>query len=117
MRMLVAPWQAWLGRTVLLPILLATKRFPRGARAPREVVPDLALSERTTPDEAVRAIRQAARECIASVNAPGGTRAVPHVTHAYFGALPPRTALRLLSAHTRHHAQALVRDVAGARPR
>jgi hypothetical protein len=27
--------------------------------------------------------------------------------HAYFGPLTPRAALRMLSAHTRHHARTL----------
>jgi hypothetical protein len=33
------------------------------------------------------------------------------VQHACFGPLTPRATLRLLSAHTRHHARALGRQI------
>ena len=42
-----------------------------------------------------------------SSRTPGAQRPAPRVAHAYFGALTPHAALRLLSAHTRHHARAL----------
>src|SRR6476659_9464755 len=41
MRPRVSKTYAWFLRNLLLPVILATNRFPRGARAPREVVPDL----------------------------------------------------------------------------
>ena len=36
MRLRVAPPVAWFSRTLLLPVILATKRFPLGVTAPRE---------------------------------------------------------------------------------
>ena len=39
MQMLVSPARAWLSRWLLLPLILMTKWFPRGAKAPAEVVP------------------------------------------------------------------------------
>jgi hypothetical protein len=43
----------------------------------------------------------------ALLGADAAGRSSPRVVHAYFGAIAPRRALRLLSAHTRHHARGL----------
>ena len=40
MRLKVSPSAALISRMLILPVVLATHRFPRGARSPREVVPD-----------------------------------------------------------------------------
>jgi hypothetical protein len=109
MRLRVPPLQAWLSRTVLLPVLLATRRFPRGAEAPPEVVPDPAEARRLTIAEGRLRLEQAAGEAVAALRAAAGADPAPQVTHAYFGALGPYWTLRLLTAHTRHHIAGLKR--------
>ena len=107
MRLRVTPRVAWISRTLILPVVLATKRFPRGARSPSEVVPDAAESLSLMPQAAAERLERAAREAAQALRRAAGERPAPRVTHAYFGALTPRTTLRLLSAHTRHHARGL----------
>ena len=107
MRLRVSRSYSWLLRTFMLPAVLATKRFPRGVRAPREVAPDLEEAKMLTPDAAAERLMRAADETAAAMRRAGRDRAAPLMTHAYFGPLGPYAALRLLSAHTRHHARAL----------
>ena len=115
MRLLVSPSRAWALRTLLLPVILRTQRFPRGVRAPREVVPLDATSARPTPDEALTRLEHVAREAAIALRRAADGRPVPRMMHAYFGPLGPRAALRVLSAHTRHHARALARLTIPAR--
>ena len=107
MRLRVSKPYAWLLRTVLLPLILATKRFPRGARAPREVAPDLEEANLLTPHAAAARLRSGADEAAAAFRQ-ARDRTAPLMTHAYFGPLTPYVALRMLSAHTRHHARTLI---------
>ena len=109
MRLRVSPSRAWALRTLLLPVILLTGRFPRGVRAPREVVPDATTSGRLARDVAIARLEQAAREAAVALRRVADTRPVPRMMHAYFGPLTPRAALRMLSAHTRHHARGLTR--------
>jgi hypothetical protein len=87
--------------------MLATKRFPRGARVPREVAPDLEEAKLLIPDAAAGRLKRVANEAAAAMRGAGRDRSAPLMTHAYFGPLAPYAALSLLSAHTRHHARAL----------
>jgi hypothetical protein len=98
---------AWLLRTFMLPAILATKRFPRGVRVPREVAPNLEEAKRLTPAAAARRLKLVAAEAAAKIRRTGRNRPAPLMTHAYFGPLAPYTALRLLSAHTQHHTRVL----------
>jgi len=107
MRLRVSKPYSWLLRTLMLPAVLATKRFPRGVRAPREVAPDLEEAKLLTPDAAAGRLKRVANEAAAAMRRSGRDRSAPSMTHAYFGPLSPYAALRLLSAHTRHHARAL----------
>jgi len=107
MRLRVSPRVAWFSRTLILPLVLATKRFPRGARSPSEVVPDAAESLLLTPDAAADRLQRVAAEAAQALQRAAGQRPTPRVTHAYFGPLTPHTTLRLLSAHTWHHARSL----------
>lgn len=107
MRLRVSKPYAWLLRTFMLPAVLATKRFPRGVRVPREVAPDLEEAKLFTPDAAARRLKHVANEAAAATRRAGRNRPAPLMTHAYFGPLAPYSALRLLSAHTRHHTRAL----------
>lgn len=113
MRLRVPPAAAWLAGRLLLPALLALRRFPRGAEAPAEVAPDLARAAALGPTEAAAWLARAAADAVdALAAAPRGTS----VVHAYFGALPARRALRLLSAHTRHHARGLAAALVARAP-
>jgi hypothetical protein len=107
MRLRVSKRYSWVLRTLMLPVILATTRFPRGVRAPREVAPDLEEARLLTPDAAATRLKRAADEAAAAFRQGGRNRSAPLMTHAYFGPLTPYTALRMLSAHTRHHARAL----------
>ena len=107
MRLRVSKPYAWLLRNLLLPVIIATKRFPRGARAPREVAPDLEEARTLTPPAAATRLRRVAAEAAAAFRQARGDRSATLVTHAYFGPLTPYMALRMLSAHTKHHARTL----------
>ncbi len=108
MRLRVPALAAWVARHLLLPVLLARRRFPRGAESPPEVVPDLSAARSLTPAQAIERLEHTAHSAEAALAHAGaqGARA-PRVVHAYFGALSPLQAQRLLTAHTRHHAQQL----------
>lgn len=109
MRLKVSPRAASVYRTLILPVVLATHRFPRGARAPREVRPDTDEASLLLPDVAVRRLQHGAEQAAEALRQAAGRRPAPRFTHAYFGPLGPLTTLRLLSAHTAHHR----RDLAG----
>lgn len=109
MRLRVPPLLAWASRTFLLPAMLASRRFPRNAPAPREVRPDIAAAERVTPAEAAARLARAAADAAKELRLAADRRPMPRVSHAYFGPLTPLATLRLLSAHTRHHALGLLR--------
>lgn len=99
-------WVAWVSRRVLLPWMALTKRFPRNAPAPREVRPDTARAHGTPREQLIAELQQAAKETVSALRAVAERRDV-HVVHAYLGALTPYETLRILSAHTRHHARLL----------
>jgi hypothetical protein len=107
MRLRVSKQYSWLLRTLMLPVILATKRFPGGVRAPREVAPDLEEAKLLTSDAAATRLKRVADETAAAFRQAGRGRSTPLMTHAYFGPLTPYKALRMLSAHTRHHARTL----------
>jgi hypothetical protein len=109
MRLLAPPLAAWVSRTVIFPVLLWLKRFPREAPAPTEVRPDLTLAHTLTQAELVERLEREAGKAIATFQRPTATR----VMHAYFGSLTPYQTLRLVTAHTRHHTSGL-RDRLGA---
>jgi hypothetical protein len=107
MRLKVPAPVAWLSRVVILPILLARDRFPRGAEAPAEVVPDLHEAAQLGRDALAARLHGAAAEALERLQRAARERPALRVTHAYFGAMPPLQTLRLLNAHTRHHARGL----------
>jgi hypothetical protein len=110
MRMLVTRRKAWALRTLLLPVILSTGRFPQGVPAPEEVIPDRTVSNRLTRDDTLARLERAAQGGAEGLESAAEERPTTRVMHAYFGALTPLTALRLLSAHTRHHARGLARQ-------
>ena len=109
MRLLAPPLAAWVSRTVIFPVMLWLKRFPREAPVPAEVRPDLSMAHTLTQDELVERLEREAGKAIATFQRPTATR----VMHAYFGLLTPYQTLRLVTAHTRHHTNGL-RDRLGA---
>jgi hypothetical protein len=113
MRLKVSPSAAWISRTLILPVVLATHRFPRGAQSPREVVPDAAEASLLLPDVAVRRLKEAAEQAAEELRQAAARCPAPQVTHAYFGPLAPLATLRLLTAHTVHHARDLIGMASG----
>lgn len=107
MRVKVSPLMAWLGRTLVLPLITFTKRFPRNAPAPREIRPDAAEAHAIPRLELTTRVQAAATQALASFRAAVRDGRNVRVAHAYFGALSPYQTLRLLNGHTRHHAKLL----------
>jgi hypothetical protein len=97
-------------RTLLLPAILRTKRFPRGVPAPAEVRPDAAAAKLLTREAAIARLATEAKQAADGLRRMASERPGAGVVHAYFGTLPPLAGLRLLSAHTRHHARELMRQ-------
>lgn len=103
MRIVVPAGKRFVLRRLLLPRIMRTGEFPKGARAPKEVRP--------TPTSATRAdalarLAAAAREfgdACAGLPNPRSRR----LTHAYFGGIRVPTVLRFLARHTRHHEKQL----------
>jgi len=110
MRLLVPPAAAWFAGRLLLPFLLATKRFPQGANAPAEVVPDLAEARLLLQDAAAARLLRVSEQAATALLRAADEYPTARVTHAFFGALNPLVALRVLSAHTRHHTRLLGRS-------
>ena len=107
MRLQVSRSSAWFSRTLVLPVILATNRFPRGAAAPVEVVPDAAEARLLMQDESTARLQHVAGQAASALREASRDRPSLRLTHAYFGPLSPHGTLRLLSAHTRHHARGL----------
>lgn len=107
MRLLIPRPLAWVARTFILPRMLTSKRFPRGAKAPAEVRPVLANSASLTKERAKAELIARAAESLAAFDLAVLERPQMTVTHAYFGPLPLIQTLRMLSAHTLHHAQGM----------
>jgi hypothetical protein len=114
MRLRVPRLGAWFARRVLLPRLLRAGTFPRGAVSPPEVAPSPAEARALTAADARARLVRAADTAARLLRDAEGRRPAVRVTHAYFGPLAPRAALRLLSAHTRHHARRLEAAQGGA---
>ena len=107
MRLVVPPFVAWFAGHVLLLLVFCTQRFPRGAVAPPEVRPSPCDALGLTPRDASAQLAVIATHAAAALHTADRDRPSVRVDHTYFGALPPCTALRLLSAHTRHHTAAI----------
>ncbi len=108
MQLRVPPLAAWVSRRVVLPLMLALKRFPRGAPVPREVVPDVAAAATLTTARAVMELRDSAEAAFQALWRAQRETPRLRVTHAYFGPLSPYQTVRLLSAHTRHHVGGII---------
>ena len=99
MHAVLTGWKAAIARWFVMPKILRTGRFPKGARAPREVRPKNPSASR---EEGVAGVRAAARELEAALRSDpdlGSHR----VVHPYFGSIPLTTSVHLLAQHIRHH--------------
>ena len=115
MRLQVSRSFAWFSRTLVLPVILATNRFPRGAAAPIEVVPDASEARLLMQDASATRLQRVADQAALALREASRERPALRFTHAYFGPLSPHGTLRLLSAHTRHHARGLAYSTGSAR--
>ncbi|MBA3854375.1 MAG: hypothetical protein C0503_08170 [Gemmatimonas sp.] len=107
MRVLAPSIAAWFGRNLMLPMMTLTGRFPRNAPAPREVRPDAVTAHAIARIELTTRVQAAATQSLATLREVLASGRRARVTHAYFGALTPYQTLRILNAHTRHHAKLL----------
>ena len=106
MKLVTSPAVAWASRNVLLPLILRLRIFPPNAPAPREVRPDAALAAGIPQDEMEARLRETAERAVRELREADGRQPPLRVMHAYFGPLTPLVAMRVLVAHTRHHARA-----------
>ncbi len=104
MRRVVSPLVAWLSRNIVLRLMLRTHTFPCNARAPREVRPDVTAAAGMSRKTLEARLHELAGRAAPALRDGEGRRPPLPVMHAFFGPLRPLIALRLLAAHTRHHA-------------
>jgi hypothetical protein len=92
-------------RRVVMPWMLRTGRFPKGAPAVREIRPADGPYDQSTVLAGVRAEGERFLAALAGLDldAFGG------ISHPFFGKMEPVGGLRLLTLHTRHH-QAQLED-------
>jgi hypothetical protein len=127
MRVVTSRTRQLLLRGLALPYILRTGRFPGQPRAPRETRPT--GTERPAGSGAIGTAAPAAQPgraellerlsaAVVSLEAALGptdaAAANRRLTHAYFGPIPLKSALRLAAVHTRHHARNL--PLPAARP-
>lgn len=98
---------SWLGRVVMLPLMRLTGRFPKGVPAPREVRPDADLAHGLRRETLTARVQTAATGALTQLREAIESKREVRITHAYLGALDAYQTLRLLNAHTRHHANLL----------
>lgn len=106
---------SWLKRTLLrrlvMPWMLRTRRFPRGAPAVREIRPGVGPFDQA---EVLAGLRAEGDRFLTTVAALDLGR-FAGITHPFFGRMEPVAGLRLLTLHTQHH-QAQLATPAGDRP-
>jgi hypothetical protein len=112
MRLLGSPLQRWILRHTLLPRILSSGRFPAHARAPAETRP---LRAEARPEAGIAALTRVAEQFMDALGARASVERV-RLTHAYFGPLGLRQAVRLCAVHTRHHARQLEAARAATEP-
>jgi len=99
MHAVLTGWKAAIARWFVMPEILRTGRFPKGALSPREVRPKNPPASR---EEGIAGVRAAARDLEAALHSDPDP-ASHRILHPYFGSLSLTTALHLLAQHTRHH--------------
>lgn len=92
-------WKRFVARRRYLPDMLEKKRFPSGARAPRETRPAEAAAPRS---ESIARLR-AAREGIERLYAENPGAAGKRLRHPYFGVLTASDFFGVIALHALHH--------------
>lgn len=92
-------------RWVLLPHILFHRSFPVRARAPRETRPGDAHPDRSTVLARLREMAERFEHELDRARATGDA----HLTHPYFGSVPPVKTLRFCAVHLEHHRRQLER--------
>lgn len=103
MRLVGSRFRRMVLRHTVLPRLLQGKPFPAGVRAPRETRP---RDVNPDPMEALSELGALAQALELELTERSSNKGAC-LTHAYFGPLSARQGIRLLTAHTRHHAEQL----------
>lgn len=111
MRVLITGWRGVLVRSLVLPWILRTGRFPR-ARAPREARPSPAPIDR---EVLMTRLEAAATMISADLERRGAAAHTTRLDHPYFGAMSLAQTLRLTTVHTRHHRRMLPGGAAAPR--
>jgi uncharacterized damage-inducible protein DinB len=104
MKVVTSVWQRLLLRVTMVPRILRTGIFPKNARAPREVRPQMPPSDKAT---AIAAFREKADRFAAEVARTRAARPRARLTHAYFGSAPLADGLLLVARHIEHHRRQL----------
>ena len=104
MRAIVTGWKLLALRALVLPWILRTGRFPRGARAPRESRPVAVGASRA---DLLGRLDRAVRGVSALLTADGSRVIRPPLRHPYFGMMTATQVVRLSTLHTRHHLASL----------
>lgn len=97
----------WLSRAAILPLMRLTGRFPKNVPAPRELRPDANLAHSPHREALTARVQAAATVALAQLRAAVDTKRHVRLSHAYLGSLDAYQTLRLLNAHTQHHAHLL----------
>lgn len=100
MKILTKPWQRFLLRLRIVPRIMKSGRFPRNARAPKEIRP-LNAPDR---EPALAAFRDRATRLEAAARA---ARPDKKLTHAYFGTSTVANTVILCARHIQHHERQL----------
>jgi hypothetical protein len=105
MRVVVPPVRRWILRHIMMPQLLRSGRFATGVRAPKETRP---RTTEATPEGGIAMLEAQVSGFVRELEEQL-RRGPIQLTHAFFGLLDGRQALRLCTVHTRHHARQLAR--------
>jgi ribosomal protein S12 methylthiotransferase accessory factor YcaO len=93
-------WQQRLLRWFVLPHILFHRKFPRGARAPRETRP---LDGNVDRGAALHRLREVAERAQRELWDAERRGMHPSLTHPYFGSIDGLRALRFSAVHVEHH--------------
>lgn len=97
----------WLLRLFLRPTflrpILKTRKLPRGAKAPRSLLPDVGDMSR---EEALERLRSVAGEFEREIDARRDRKDL-RLTHHVFGAIKPLEGIDFVAIHTEHHCRQL----------
>ena len=99
MKLKLTPFRRRMLKLLLLPHMLFHRKFPKGARAPREVRPEAPAGSR---EEALEGLRGLGEQFERAAEAARGA-GKPGLTHPYFGLVDWNRGLRFCALHIEHH--------------